>query len=52
MVIGKLAEKIAGVRIERIDAAIAEVADEQGVAEFAETAGRTGQTPGRVQRAL
>src|SRR5579884_737197 len=48
----KLTQESLGVGVEGIDAPIAEVADEQIVAESAKIAGSQGQTPGRVERAL
>ena len=50
--VGELAEEGAGAWVEGVDAPVAEVADQQGVAERAEPGRRRGQTPGGVQRAL
>src|SRR5262249_5640000 len=49
----KPAEKGAGALVEGIDRAVAEVADQQRAAEYAESrVGSVGQTPWRVQRGL
>src|SRR6266571_9346076 len=50
--VSELAEKLASIQIIRIDATIAEIADQQGITEPAKISGREGQTPGRVEPAV
>jgi hypothetical protein len=49
--VAERAEEGAGRRFEGVDAAVADVADEQGDADRAEAGGRQGEPPGRVERA-
>src|SRR5262249_53335687 len=49
LVVPEQAEEVAGTRIKGTDAAVAETAHQQGVAEFAESVRRQRQAPGRVQ---
>ncbi len=44
-------EGLARIRIESIDAAVPEIADQQGIAKLAEIGGCKSQTPGRVEPA-
>src|SRR5438552_392492 len=48
----QLAPGIAAREIERVDATVAEIADEQVAAELAESRGRERKAPGRIEVAL
>src|SRR5260221_13792410 len=50
--VSELAEKLASIQIIRIDAAVAEIADQQGITEPAKISGGEGQAPGRVEPAM
>ncbi len=50
--VSELTEKLASIQIIRIDATIAEIADQQGITEQAKISGGEGQAPGRVEPAV
>ncbi len=50
--VSELAEKLAGIQIKRIDATVAEIADQQGITEQPKISGGEGQAPGRVEPAV
>ena len=50
--VGELAEELAGLQVERVDVAVAEVADQQVVAELPEVVRGDGNPVRRVEQAL
>jgi hypothetical protein len=50
--VSELAEKLARIQIIRIDATVAEIADQQIITEPAKISGSEGQAPGRVEPAV
>src|SRR5215469_670508 len=50
--VSELAKKLASIQIIRIDATVAEIADQQGITEQPKIGGGVGQAPGRVEPAV